>query len=483
MTAQTVAPIGAFISYSWSSATHEQWVLELATRLVEDGIDVRLDKWELQPGRDANAFMEQMVTKPEVRKVLMICDRIYKEKADGREGGVGKEAQILTAEIYEKAAVDKYAALITEKDDNGKPYVPAYYSSRQYIDFTDKVKSEEKYQELLRWMYDKPQHVKPKLGAAPSFIVDPEAANTSTTSKLKQAEHAIKTSSTAAGGAIIDFGEALVEELSSLRATSVDGEPWDETVIKAAASMRPGIRNLGELIVTEARFGGGNFPRIVRIFEQIGSLMYAPPGVRGLSGEDFDPYKMICYEAFTSMTAILLMEERFDLLQVALRHPYLISRRERQNGSATVSYRVFNQEVESFRRRKNRLASNQIDLYADLLGETYRVSFPNFEQFIEADLVLFLRSQIVPDGSETEPWWPRTLIYAEGFGCSSLFARSESWEYFANWSSFILNSFNPSDFKTRVSEMQEYFKGSWGGRPFGPNIFTLTNAAHIGKRS
>lgn len=37
-----------FISYSWTNVTHEKWVLELAERLVSDGVDVVLDKWDLK---------------------------------------------------------------------------------------------------------------------------------------------------------------------------------------------------------------------------------------------------------------------------------------------------------------------------------------------------------------------------------------------------------------------------------------------------
>jgi hypothetical protein len=33
-----------FISYSWSSPEHEEWVLGLATELEESGVDVILDK-------------------------------------------------------------------------------------------------------------------------------------------------------------------------------------------------------------------------------------------------------------------------------------------------------------------------------------------------------------------------------------------------------------------------------------------------------
>ncbi len=47
-----------FISYSWSSPQHEQWVLDLAERLSGDGVVVVLDKWDLKEGQDKHVFME-----------------------------------------------------------------------------------------------------------------------------------------------------------------------------------------------------------------------------------------------------------------------------------------------------------------------------------------------------------------------------------------------------------------------------------------
>ena len=81
----------AFISYSWSSPEHKTWVRGLANRLMEDGVYVILDDWDLKPGHDPIHFMEQSITDPQVTKVLIVCDRVYKEKADGRAGGVGPE--------------------------------------------------------------------------------------------------------------------------------------------------------------------------------------------------------------------------------------------------------------------------------------------------------------------------------------------------------------------------------------------------------
>jgi hypothetical protein len=70
----------AFISYSWSSQEHQQWVLDLAPQLRESGVDVTIDKWDLREGHDAIQFMQKMVTDKEIKKVIMVLDRTYAEK-------------------------------------------------------------------------------------------------------------------------------------------------------------------------------------------------------------------------------------------------------------------------------------------------------------------------------------------------------------------------------------------------------------------
>ena len=144
-----------FISYSWSSPEHEQWVLKLSTELRENGVDVILDKWDLKEGQDADVFMEKMVADETVKKVAMICDKVYAEKANSRKGGVGTEAQIISRKIYEETDQNKFVAVVVEKDDDGKAYVPVYYQSRIYIDLSDNNLYDKNFDQLLRWVYDK----------------------------------------------------------------------------------------------------------------------------------------------------------------------------------------------------------------------------------------------------------------------------------------------------------------------------------------
>ena len=54
-------PPKLFISYSWSSEEHEAWVIRLAEALLESGVDVVLDKWDLKEGHDNVAAFRNLV--------------------------------------------------------------------------------------------------------------------------------------------------------------------------------------------------------------------------------------------------------------------------------------------------------------------------------------------------------------------------------------------------------------------------------------
>lgn len=143
-----------FISYAWSTVENDNWVIEFATRLFSSGVIVKLDKWDLVPGQDKNAFMEQMVLNEQIKFVLAICDSTYQEKANARKGGVGTETQIISNEVYSKIDQTKYLPIIREFDERGNPKVPAYFSSRIYIDFSKDAVYEEGMEKLLRLIFD-----------------------------------------------------------------------------------------------------------------------------------------------------------------------------------------------------------------------------------------------------------------------------------------------------------------------------------------
>jgi len=126
-----------FISYAWGDTVHMDRVRYLADRLNDRSVEVIFDQWDLSEGMDKYSFMEQAVAREDVTRVLMLCDRKYKEKANNRDGGVGDETQVISPEVYRDTSNTKFIPLVFEVDETNSPYLPIYLQSRIYIDFSD----------------------------------------------------------------------------------------------------------------------------------------------------------------------------------------------------------------------------------------------------------------------------------------------------------------------------------------------------------
>lgn len=153
--------MAVFISYSWDSPEHINWVKGLADRLLRDHIDVKLDQWDLIPGQQVPQFMEESIRDTDF--VLIICTPAYKQKSDKRSGGVGYEGNIFTAEILYKQNQLKYLPVL--RSDEWLNAAPTSLSGKYYIDLRPDNKNYEaeyiKLRNVLR-------------GAPPRPSVEPE---------------------------------------------------------------------------------------------------------------------------------------------------------------------------------------------------------------------------------------------------------------------------------------------------------------------
>jgi hypothetical protein len=74
-----------FISYSWDSNQHKDWVRILGEKLRENGVDVILDQWHLRPGADITEFVEQSIVGSDY--TLLVCTPEFAVKSDSLRGG------------------------------------------------------------------------------------------------------------------------------------------------------------------------------------------------------------------------------------------------------------------------------------------------------------------------------------------------------------------------------------------------------------
>ena len=163
-----------FISYAWGTEEYQVRVLSFATDLINDGIDVVLDKWDLSEGNDTYAFMEKCVTDKSITNVLMLLDPIYAEKADGRLGGVGTETQIISSEVYGKVEQDKFIPIVFARDEEGNICKPTYLKALLHFDLSKEENFDTEYQRLVKRLYGIEIYVKPQLGNKPEWIDSPK---------------------------------------------------------------------------------------------------------------------------------------------------------------------------------------------------------------------------------------------------------------------------------------------------------------------
>jgi hypothetical protein len=420
-----------FISYSWTSPAHEEWVLHLATELRQAGVDVVLDKWDLREGHDAAAFMERMVADDDVKKVALICDKAYAKKADARSGGVGTEAQIVSAEIYRKQEQDKFVAVVTERDDEGRPYLPTYYSSRIFIDLSDGSTYGENYDILLRWIFDKPLHIKPDLGKPPAFLEGSEAdVVLATPQYARRVTEALRNRPDRALPFLREYLERFAEEMERMRLMPGDGPEFIDAVIASIAEFEPYRNELNEVVDGAALYGSGDgFGEALHAFFERAMTYFERPGGNGSWQEHHaDNYHFIVHEMFLYTVATLLKRHKWAWAKMLWERPYYIQARSEYSQDRLADYTCFRRHIRTLAARQG----NRLSLRADMLRERCRGVQLRFADIMQADFLTFARSslQAEAEGVESQLWWPETLLYAADQRTPfEIFARARSRQH------------------------------------------------------
>lgn len=437
-----------FISYSWSSPTHQEWVIQLASELIESGVQVILDKWDLKVGQESIAFMEQMVTDPSIDKVIIISDRIYANKADGRLGGVGTETQIISKQIYEQIGEERFIAIISEKDENGKPYLPTFYNSRVYIDLSQVDSYSENFEALIRCIYGQPQFIKPPLGKKPEFLND-SSISLGTSAAQKRVLSAIREAKPHVSGALSDYLIAYSEKLEKLRVAITDNKLADDIIAESINLFLPARNEFIQVISTASQYLKYEdfIFQIHSFFESLINYFSPPPGTGRYTEWDFDNYKFFAHELFLYTIAILIRKEHFLGANELLTKQYYMQNNN-YGRSGTESYTVFCQQIKSIEHRNQRLGLNKVDLHATILHERSTGTGVNFSDIMQADFILFIRSQVDSDNY----WWPSTLVYKNRFHSAfEVFSRASSSQYF-NKIKHLINVKSKSDIKILLDE-------------------------------
>lgn len=403
-----------FISYAWTSHDYQEKVVALATRLMENGIEVIIDVWDLKPGHNMYAFMESMVTDSTIDKVLVLCNKTYADKAENYVGGVGTETQIIGPKMYNKVKQETFIPVILEREELEKDYIPVHMDGRIYIDLDRNF--EQGFEELLRLLYKQPILRKPKLGSAPTYIFDEKKTKFKVSGVLSSIRESIIRQPGRVKGLCHDYTKALIQDLEEYRIPDGDlTAPYDEKIYNLIHEMVP-LRNnyiefLEQLCGDDSLF---NTKVITRIFEDL----HVFSGPLDTSGPyTFEHYRYFIHEIFLYTATVLISRQMYDKLNEICKHVYFIKKRN-SNEIIEASYGLFYYYLESLiKDRNDRLSLNRKSVHADLIKDLSSSSGYSWASLMEADFILYYIQKI--NELERKPhlyrgdWFPVTIAYAQ----------------------------------------------------------------------
>lgn len=446
-----------FISYSWHPEENKRRVEDLARRLMDDGVYVVIDIWDLHAGQDKNMYMEQMVSDASVDKVLIICNKEYAEKANLRQGGVGIESTIISEEIYSKENQTKFIPIVFEKDENGNAYKPTYVKSRLHYDLSDDIFYEKVYEELLRDLYQKPKSQRPALGTMPEYLNEDEPVVLPTAHKVAAVRRSVVRADSNLKFLIDDYLNSFVEALRAYKVDchSVHDNNFISLIENNIVSMQPlkhdfvefvnSIANLeectGELFVNF-------FEQWIQFYEDEGIDLFEDDSNFGVANDHF---RFFNYDVFLSFSSVILKNSRYDILHDVVVSPLYVERRNFRLESLVpyrfMFFRKYNYTLDKYKNARYNLS--RVSVTADLISQYAKALDMRF--LVQADILLYYLSLIYPSASlMDEIWFPVMGCYNQK---TEILPRLVSKRYFKH-AKVLFGVNSAEDFKRLLDDVK-----------------------------
>lgn len=438
-------PPKVFISYSWSSQQHQLRVKEWADRLIADGVDVILDLYDLKEGHDKFAFMERMVTDQSVSHVLVICDKTYASKADSRKAGVGTESQIISKEVYEKVEQSKFIPIACEFETGGNPFLPTFFKSRIWINFSSDEAVNENWEQLVRLLFGKPQHEKPRLGKPPTYVTDDTALPASPAiSKYSTFKQAFLLSKPGLAIYRTDFLDACIEYADAMRVRQQPPTSPAELgakIVNDCSKLRQVRNHIVDWLLLEGTSAVTEpfSEALISFLERLRETKSRPAEVSSWNDEWFGAHSIFVYETFLYTVAALLKVGAHSVLREVFTSHYLRPATERFSDKRFDNFGCFCGRSGVL---GDVLATGQgrfLNPSAELIRrQADRHDLP-FSAIMEAELLIILMSVLTPN-----VYWPSgTLLYSNHGGDFPLFLRATQRKGFDKLS--VITGINSAD--------------------------------------
>lgn len=466
--ADAAPPIKAMVSYAWDTDEHNDKVQALVDRLLGDGIDMVFDQYDLRDGDDVNQFMEQVAADGHVKKVIAICTPKYVRKMNTRDGGSGQEGMIMSPHVYAQlrgtvseagSRERKFIAVIFERDpalpDNDPRHLPTMFGSIKYIDLSTPEKYDENYEQLLRFILDKPVKVRPAVGQIPAHLREdaapplPGHAQALTLRRLLD-------QGKANDGTWRDYLDQVEASLLSLKPAATLNPRTEvnfQVMLDEANRFTPVRDEFVSVILHAVRAGQNPMPELLPFFERLLSLQERlreqhRDGQMVLSEVCFAHVDFLVRELVLYMAAILIDEGQTLALRDFCDHTFFVSRHGQLRPK---NFTVFSDISEqSALEQWYNAATNQnwkSAIGAWTLQRTTLQSVPH-SSLIQADMMLMLKSALLRNPKEWGGYWMANLgPYTETSGAPAIFTYFQSLKRLQPWMEQFFAALNVTDLK------------------------------------
>jgi len=348
--------------------------------------------------------------------VLVVCDEEYSKKADARKAGVGTESQIISREVYEKVDQSKFIPLVCQFSNDSEPYLPAFFKSRIWVNFSSFESVNKNWEQLVRALYGKPIHQKPEIGNPPTYVTTAQTLPSNpATAKFSTFREALLQGRRGLNIYRRDFLSACVRHADALR---VRQEPAVDSLGKKVLEDCEKLKDVRDLIVDwvllESDTGPGNefCEALLKLLEDLRELKSRPAEINRWIDGWFEAHSVFVYETFLYIVAALLKTNFYELLHEIFTSHYLRPNTERYNQEKFDDFGCFCGHSEALQsvlaspgRKLLSPAAELIKRHAD------REDIP-FSRIIEAELVVLLMAFVSSDAT----WYPQTNLYGAESG-------------------------------------------------------------------
>lgn len=390
-----------FISYAWSSKEYQEKVLSLATDLINDGIQVEIDKWSLKEGNDTYAFMEQSVTDSSITNVLILLDPQYEKKANSRSGGVGTETQIISPEIYNKVKQEKFLPVVFERGENGEIPKPVYLKGLLYFDLSKPESYDEEYQRLVKRLYGIEIMKKPELGSKPAWLESETIISTKTRSSFDILKSNI--SEEEKKRQFVGFLSNIRNQIVSFKENRTIQQVEYEEYIELYTETRS-IRD-EFLLLMQYIYYIDNGEKIVAA--SLESICEALGNGTGIINEI---QKTLLHEIFIYVVAIYFKNMNYDALSYTINRTYFVNNSYYDKAQ---SFDVFYENNENFDKaiikRDNKAYFSGVAKY---WTDNININSCSKNEFVFADILLHNASIFIENYKNSWFWFPITYVYS-----------------------------------------------------------------------